>query len=277
MNRRDFLKHTILGITGIGFAPEVLARMRFPAMKLGNLDDHIKDYLHKMRNFNEPHRNDIKLDSEEFKILESTLKKMRYLQQFIGHGNFSLLGFDEGLRFAKSYSQVERFSRNELRFMEKIFYDDAELYGFFGRKPLKNLTDQIHKKDVIKVPHSGNYLFRGLPIETFKRIRKEAGDDVILTSGIRGMMKQFLLFLNKAYKSNGNLSLASRSLAPPGYSYHSTGDFDVGQVGLGEVNFTKRFTTTGVFRKLSSLGYLTLRYPQNNSLGVRYEPWHVKV
>jgi LAS superfamily LD-carboxypeptidase LdcB len=25
------------------------------------------------------------------------------------------------------------------------------------------------------------------------------------------------------------------------------------------------------------MGYLKLRYPQNNRLSVRYEPWHIKI
>ena len=90
-------------------------------------------------------------------------------------------------------------------------------------------------------------------------------------------MKQFLLFFNKAYKNNGNLSLASRSLAPPGYSFHGIGDFDVGQVGLGAANFNKIFTNTEVFKRLNALGYIKFRYPDKNLLGVRFEPWHIKV
>jgi hypothetical protein len=275
MKRRDFLKGLSLGIIGVGIAPEALAKMMVPSFK--NLDDYTKDYLHKMRKFNESHQSDVTLDSEELKTLESIVRKLTCLQQFIGHGNFSLSGFDEGLKIARTYSRVGRFTKNELSLMERIFYDNAQNYGFLDEKPLKNLTDRIDKKKIVKVPYTGNYLFRGLARSTFKRIRKEAGDEVILTSGVRGIMKQFLLFLNKAYQSNGNLSLASRSLAPPGYSYHGIGDFDVGQVGFGAENFTERFTDTRVYRRLSTLGYLKLRYPQNNMLGVRYEPWHIKL
>jgi D-alanyl-D-alanine carboxypeptidase len=83
--------------------------------------------------------------------------------------------------------------------------------------------------------------------------------------------------LNKARKNNGNLSIASRSLAPPGYSFHGNGDFDVGQVGFGAANFTERFANTEVYKKLNELGYLKLRYPQKNLMGVRFEPWHIKV
>jgi len=99
----------------------------------------------------------------------------------------------------------------------------------------------------------------------------------VLTSGVRSVIKQFLLFLNKAYANDGNLSLASRQLAPPGYSFHGIGDFDVGQAGFGYYNFTEKFIATDVYKKLADLGYLTLRYPQDNMLGVRFEPWHIKV
>ncbi|MCK5517135.1 MAG: D-alanyl-D-alanine carboxypeptidase family protein, partial [Desulfobulbaceae bacterium] len=75
----------------------------------------------------------------------------------------------------------------------------------------------------------------------------------------------------------GNLSLASRSLAPPGYSYHATGDFDVGQKGFGGGNFSEEFTTTPVFKRLARRGLVEYRYKRDNMLGVRYEPWHIKL
>jgi hypothetical protein len=37
-----------------------------------------------------------------------------------------------------------------------------------------------------------------------------------------------------------------------------------------------QYTTEG-YKKLEDLGYLKLRYPLENHLGVRYEPWHIKV
>ena len=161
--------------------------------------------------------------------------------------------------------------------MESIFYEEGQRYGFLGQKPMKKITERIKKADMNKIPGSGNYLYKGKPYETYMAIRRELGEQVVMTSGVRGVMKQFLLFLNKAYSKNGNLSLASRSLAPPGYSFHGNGDFDVGQAGFGSLNFTERFKETAVFKRLSDLGYLRLRYPKDNLLGVRYEPWHIKV
>lgn len=279
MNRRDFLKAVAAGIIGFGTSPEAIAgtgqRDQFIPSK--TYDPHIKDYLFKMQHFNLDFEEDVFLGMDKFWLLKSCLERLNRLQETVGHGNFHLLGLDDALRYAKNYDVVGEFTRDELAFMEWIFYEDCVPYGFFGEKPIRNITDRVPKRDVAYVPGTGNFLYKGKPSETYEKIKKELGSRAILTSGVRSIMKQFLLFLNKAYASKGNLSRASRSLAPPGYSFHSIGDFDVGQVGLGAANFTERFTATVVFRELKDRGYLQLRYPRNNTLGVRFEPWHIRV
>ncbi len=279
MNRRDFLKAISAGVIGVGIAPDVFAEIAgsVSSTRIMTLDDHIKDYLHKMRDFNKPHRDDVYLPREELPLLKSTVARLRRLQRTVGHGNFHLLSFDSAIRYASNYSRVGRFTREELNFLERMFYEDCAPYGFFGQKPVKNLTESVRRRDVTKIRGSGNYLYRGEPQGMYRQIRRELGSQVILTSGIRGVIKQSYLFLNKAYRNAGNLSLASRSLAPPGYSYHGVGDFDVGQVGFGIANFTERFATTRVYRHLMDLGYIQIRYERGNMLGVRFEPWHVKV
>ncbi len=275
MKRRVFFKVLGLGCIGFGIAPEILAKTIADPNE--STDDALKDYLHKIQHFNDPHEDDVLVDSNLYNTFESTVMRLRRLQKLVGHGNFHLLSFTSGLSTARNYSKVGEFTKPELRFMEIIFYEEGQRYGFLGQKPLKEITDQVKKNDVVKIPYSGNYLYKDRSIKIYERIKKELGEQVVLTSGIRGVMKQFLLFLNKAYISNGNLSLASRSLAPPGYSFHGNGDFDVGQAGFGAFNFTERFTDTEVFKRLSELGYLKLRYPQDNQVGVRYEPWHIKI
>ncbi len=268
-----------MGTAGIGFAPEIMARTvhgYFAGVKV-QPDEELKDYLHKIKNFNEPHDDDVQIETDLFATFESTVQRMRRLQKLVGHGNFNILNFSNGLALARNYPDVGKFTKQELSFMETIFYADSQQYGFLGQKPLKEITDQVKKKDVIKVPYSGNFLYKERSVEIFENIKKEVGNEVILTSGIRSVMKQFLLFLNKVHSSEGNLSLASRSLAPPGYSFHGNGDFDVGQKGYGKLNFTGHFTETDVYKRLSELGYLQLRYPADNQLGVRYEPWHIKI
>ena len=279
MNRRDFLKIMTAGIAGLGLVPDVMAQMQRIRItpRVSDFDNDIKDYLIKMKSFNEPHEGDIYISRDEYPVFESTVMRLNRLEEFAGHGNFYILSFDEGIKIADTYSEVGAFPPKELEFLEKLFYAEAVDYGFFGQKTIQKITDQVNKREVTRIAESGNYVFKGEPFHTYEKIKKQVGDNVILTSGIRGVMKQFLLFLNKAYSNNGNLSLASRSLAPPGYSFHGNGDFDVGENDLGSDNFTERFATTEVYHRLSELGYLKLRYPAGNLLGVRFEPWHIKV
>ena len=279
MKRRHLLKSLGAGCIGMGLAPELLAKTArgYFIGKTYSPDDGLKDYLHKIKNFNKPHHDDVQIENGLYATFESTVMRLRRLQKLVGHGNFNILNFTDGMSLARNYPDVGEFTKDERKFLEVVFYEDGQRYGFMGQKPLKEMTDQVKKKDVIKVPYSGNYLYKDRSVELFEEIKKELGDQVILTSGIRSVMKQFLLFLNKVYDSEGNLSLASRSLAPPGYSFHGNGDFDVGQKGYGKLNFTGTFTETDVYKRLAELGYLKLRYPQDNKLGVRYEPWHIKI
>jgi zinc D-Ala-D-Ala carboxypeptidase len=283
MKRRIFLKSVTSGIAaasvGMGLPALASAGYRPPPTthrpKFRATD--LKSYLTKVRQFNENHEGDVFLSDYQFKLLGRSVRRFRRLQKLVGFGNFYLLDFDDAIRHSRGHTEVGMFTMAELNFLEMIFYERATEYGFYGEKPLKNLTDRIPRREVVKVPYTGNYLYKGRPLETYYKIRKEVGDEVVLTSGVRSVIKQFLLFLDKAYESKGNLSRASRSLAPPGYSFHGISDFDVGQRGYGRYNFTERFVTSEVFKRLKDLGYLSLRYPKDNMLGVRFEPWHIKV
>ncbi|MGE4299646.1 MAG: M15 family metallopeptidase [Desulfovibrionaceae bacterium] len=282
VDRRTFLKTVSLAAASAAtsLAPQpVAAALRFVCLtpEPGNYDDHIKDYLHKMQHFNEHFAEDMVLTGADMLNLRTTVARLNRLQRTVGFGNFYILDFEDGLRIAEHTPAVGAFTKREIAFLEMIFHEDAARYGFFGGKPLSDITDRIREQDVVKVPGTGNFLYKGKPHETYRKIISDVGNDVILTSGVRSVMKQFLLFLNKTLASDGNLSLASRSLAPPGYSYHGISDFDVGQIGFGTDNFTEKFTTTEVFWKLENLGYVDLRYPKGNLLGVRFEPWHIKV
>ena len=277
MHRRTFLKQAAFFFT-MANAPMALA-MPFESVKnhTGTFDSHIKDRLLKKRLFDKVYDEDIILDKKFFSLLGASLKRLKRMQKIVGYGNFCLLNFDDAVKIGKAYSAIGAFPREELDFLEKIFCSQVTDYGFMGEKPIKTITGKIIKKEVKKIPYTGNYLYRGKPFEMYNRIKKQVGNDVILTSGVRSVMKQFLLFLNKAETSHGNLSMASRSLAPPGYSFHGVGDFDVGKKGYGIHNFTERFTQTNVYKKLTDLGYLKFRYERDNDLGVRFEPWHIEV
>lgn len=235
------------------------------------------EYLEKIRNFDADFKTDIFLSQTNHKILLPTLARLERVQSFVGHANFNLIGFEETLYFARNYPEIGKFEPAELAFMEEIFNADAKAYGFFGEKITPELNNRINQKDVQKIAGSGHYLIKGESLNQYLQIKKDVGDELTLTSGIRNNIKQMHLFLAKAFQSDGNLSRASRSLAPPGHSFHGVGDFDVGKVGMGESNFTADFSQTPEYQRLIKLGYVDIRYTDTNTYGVRYEPWHIKV
>ncbi|MDN3639231.1 M15 family metallopeptidase [Simiduia curdlanivorans] len=233
--------------------------------------------LNKVRNFEQEFADDIHLSGDERIIMHSVLARLERAEAFIGHGNYNICSFDYLLKVAERYPQVGAFGPVELDFMERIFFADATLYGFMGEKVVDNLTAQIADRDVAKIKYSGQYVFRGQSEQYYQKLKKDIGDGIILTSGIRSNVKQMHLFLAKTAVSNYNLSKASRSLAPPGHSFHGVGDFDVGKVGWGVANFSDKFAQTDEFKRMQDLGYVQIRYTEDNRLGVRFEPWHIKV
>ncbi len=235
------------------------------------------DPFQKIREFDRTYPDDFLLAEDQRALLEVVSARLERAQRLIGHGNFNLLSFDRLLRFANNYDDIGAFPSEELMFLEDIFWADADWYGFRGEKVITELAHEISKREVKKIAGSGHYLFRGEPLEKFEQIRRDIGDSITLTSGVRGLAKQFQLFLRKAVETGGNLSQASRSLAPPGYSYHARGDFDIGKIGLGADNFTEAFADTDEYRKMIDLGYVDIRYHETNPFGVRHEPWHIKI
>lgn len=240
-------------------------------------DSAVRDAMDRARDFERDYSSDIFIRDADLTLLESALARLTRLQYLVGHANFNLLGFDLALRYARNYSRVGEFTAPELAFIEQLFITDARRYGFFGEKTAQRLTENIAQRDVLKVGGSGHYIYRGEALRIYKLIRRDIGEELELTSGIRSVVKQLHLFLAKAATTGGNLSRAARQLAPPGHSFHGIGDFDVGQRGLGAANFTEHFARSEVYQRMQELGYARMRYPQANPFGVRYEPWHIEV
>ena len=234
-------------------------------------------YRQKMLNFEQAHQDDVFLADNQYQFVVSAFSRLGRLQTLVGHGNFNVIGFDEMLRLSVRYPVVGEFPPAEVAFLDELFSSSAKRYGFFGEKVINELTAQIPERERVKMPGTGHFLFKGDSLQVYSKLQKDLGQSVILTSGIRSVVKQTHLFLAKTIQAKGNLSLASRSLAPPGHSFHGVGDFDVGKVGLGASNFTDVFAETAEFQQLVDLGFVSMRYPKDNQLGVRYEPWHVKV
>lgn len=271
MDRRLFLKGVAL--TAVSAAsPRILL-----ADTDAEMNSYVKDALAKAENFDKHFDDDIILQGRAYRLLEQVTNKLRRLQLLVGYANFSLLDFDTASKYAASYSRVGEFTKEEKEFLESVFYTNAKNYGFYGEKPLSKMTDSIPSREIVKITGTGHYIFRNDSYRLYTKIRKDIGDSIVLTSGVRGIIKQMHLFLDKAVESQGNLSMASRSLAPPGHSFHGVGDFDVGKRGFGARNFSEDFAQTLEFHRLTDLGYVKIRYSVHNPFGVRYEPWHVKV
>jgi len=279
MNRRTFLKSLVVvfickWMPGIALAGTPTNPL---PPRSTNKGTKIPKTTALQKDFRKNHHGDIVLSPDEYNLLCTLTSRLARLQVSAGHGNFALMDFDAALTHARYDPCIGSFTGAEIDFMEKIFHQDATLYGFMGQKPLKQITDSVKKNEYVRVPRTGNYLLSGQSLKTYQRMSGDVGSELILTSGIRSITKQFYLFFRKAVRTKGNLSLASQSLAPPGYSFHGIGDFDVGSVRLGSDNFTRQFTRTDVFKKLKDLDYVRLRYTEQNHLGVRFEPWHIKV
>ena len=235
------------------------------------------DVVDKTVDFARHYNDDVLISEADASLLLSTFNRLKNLQKTLGYGHFNLVSLDESISFAKRFSAVGAFTKAELEFVERVFFTNAADYGFYGHKVTNQLTSQFKKSELVKVAGSGHYIFKNESLAYYEKLKNDVGNSIILTSGIRSNVKQLYLFLAKTLRVEGNLSRASRSLAPPGYSYHGIGDFDVGRIGWGGKNFTDDFANTDEYKKMQDLGYIAIRYDHGNKLGVRFEPWHIKV
>lgn len=220
---------------------------------------------------------DVWVKEDQKALFDSIVKKLDMVEQTVGYAKFNLISFDETLKIAKTFSKIGAFTPAELAYMEDIFYTDPAIYGFYGKRTVEKISDVINEKEVVKIDGTGHYVFRGHSHDLLNRLMKDIGKTLVLTSGVRSIVKQLSLHLDKIKNENGNITLASRSLVPPAYSYHSVGDFDVGKKGWGHQNFTANFARTEEFWNLQKLSYVSMRYTIGNGDGVRFEPWHVKI
>jgi len=268
MERRNFLKY--LQISTISSIALPIANTNLFASSLDPYDVDHKTHDETLIT------SDIYLPNNQMETFRSVKHKLAQIQKYVGYGNFNIISFDKAISIARWGKGIKRFTKNELNFMESIYYYDPSIHGFFGLRTSDKITDKIYKKYVKKIPRTGHYLFKGKTVETYEHMKKDIGNTIILTSGVRSIVKQMKLYLDKIDKTKGNLSQASKAIAPPAFSYHTIGDFDIGKKGFGYSNFTARFALTNEFTRMRKLKYIDMRYTINNKDGVRYEPWHIK-
>lgn len=224
-----------------------------------------------------PAAGDVFLNRRFRRALPSTLARLHRAEEYFGHGFFNIVGFGQLFKEAANIPKIGGFGIDEIGLLQWLFFEDAASFGFRGPRVTTDFLEGFRASEMHYEKRFGQYLFTHRAKPLWDRMRSDIGEDLILTSGVRGLPKQSRLFLDKLMAQQANVSLVSRSLAPPGYSFHGVGDFDVGSRRLGAENFTHAFVYSQVFRRMQTLNYVELRYPDNNRLGVRYEPWHVKV
>ncbi len=107
---------------------------------------------------------------------------------------------------------------------------------------------------------------------------REDGVSLVLLSGYRSVEEQQYLFFGvKAERGQVARERATVS-APPGYSEHHTGyAIDIGDGNMPTTHFQEDFAKTEAFQwlKENAAHYsFELSFPEDNSQGVSYEPWH---
>ena len=117
--------------------------------------------------------------------------------------------------------------------------------------------------------------------DAFYSMRQAAaadGLDLRLLSGYRSHDLQESIFFDVASERNQTAEERALVSAPPGYSEHSTGyALDIGDGDAPETHLSPDFEQTPLFRWLQDHAaryHFILSFPEGNSQGVSYEPWH---
>ena len=104
------------------------------------------------------------------------------------------------------------------------------------------------------------------------------GVDLVVLSGFRSIALQKHLFFDVKSARNHPASERARVSAPPGFSEHATGfAIDLGDGSQPGANLSQSFEHTLAFSwlKANAARYqFVLSFPDGNSQGVSYEPWH---
>jgi zinc D-Ala-D-Ala carboxypeptidase len=115
----------------------------------------------------------------------------------------------------------------------------------------------------------------------YKQMVADANADgvaLMAISGFRSKEEQRQLFFEISRQRNQTPSQRAKVSAPAGYSEHHTGyAIDIGDRNSPSTILDPRFDQTAAFRWLeqnASKYSFELSFPQNNTQGVMYEPWH---
>jgi zinc D-Ala-D-Ala carboxypeptidase len=141
------------------------------------------------------------------------------------------------------------------------FYDDAPVLRKIGKNP--------YGKQVYLSPKAADAW------EMMKKAANINGVILIPLSGYRSIAMQTEIILSKLHAGR-SIQDIMKANAPPGFSQHHSGRaLDMGTVDfiVPEQDFDKTPAFSWLSRHAKRFGYV-MSYPENNSQGFMYEPWH---
>jgi D-alanyl-D-alanine carboxypeptidase len=176
--------------------------------------------------------------------------------------------------------------------VDRVYATDPRAHGFLGPYfGIEPVPDDLHEIPPQKFSDKGEPQMTKthfLPKPTFdaynalnQKIVSDLGRPLLIASGYRTSIKQALLFLAILRINNYDIQKTTKRVAIPGYSEHGTPsklalDF-LTTNGLPASENPEGFEKTSEYEwLLENANYFGfyLSYPENNTYGVMFEPWH---
>lgn len=137
------------------------------------------------------------------------------------------------------------------------------------------------ESELLPITADGRIRLRQAAAQRFQAMAqaaRSAGVILVPISGFRSVKEQEQLFFTIGAQRNQTPAERAALSAPPGHSEHHTGyAVDIGDGAVPATNLQTTFENTKAYQWLAAnaarFGF-ELSFPQDNSQGVSYEPWH---
>jgi LAS superfamily LD-carboxypeptidase LdcB len=207
------------------------------------------------------------LDDTEIEFVVSTLNKF---QDNLSLFELPFLLFDElfSILTTKEKQFIEQICSNDVEVLS-----DSEMHGLDARAFIVPVDD-VYSKRFIRI---SNDMARAL--EEMKRSVLEATqEELYIESGFRSPAYQSLILLRETYDACFDLEIALKKVKRPGHSEHGfrlNHAIDIGITSPKQVLFAKTNAYHWMTTHAAAYGFVQ-SYPEDNSEGIIYEPWHWK-
>ncbi len=150
-------------------------------------------------------------------------------------------------------------------------------YNLLGHFPY----EETAQDNLRKITADGRIKLQPAAAEAFLKMSDAArvqGVHLVPLSGFRTLADQEYLFFGIKAQRGQNTTKRAEVSAPPGYSEHHTGyAIDIGDYNQSQTHLQVSFEQTKAFQWLAKNApfySFELSFPEGNSQGVSYEPWH---